>query len=292
MPFEKPIRIVSDLHLAHPASLVQDVRALEPLLDGARTVVFNGDTVELQMEQVRTKARESVQELRELCREIGVEALFINGNHDPTISDHDHLDLLDGRLLVTHGHAIFPEIAPWGSDAQRLRAHYQAALREIAGTREPRMEENLQAIREACLRAPPCAGQGFGSRMGWLRCILSEMAHPRRPFEVLRAWSVTPSRAAAFIATYRPDADCFIMGHTHLPGCWRRDNKLVFNTGAYFPGLGRRIIELNDGCISMRKVEFRGSVFRPGKELLRTPLTTTDSTSNDPTLPVSLGNRS
>ena len=39
--FEEPVRIVSDLHLAHPGCRVHDVAQLRPLLEGAGTMIFN-----------------------------------------------------------------------------------------------------------------------------------------------------------------------------------------------------------------------------------------------------------
>ena len=49
--FEEPIRIISDLHLAHPGSSVVDVAQLSPVLEGVKTLIFNGDTIEERMKQ-------------------------------------------------------------------------------------------------------------------------------------------------------------------------------------------------------------------------------------------------
>lgn len=269
MPSKRPIRILSDLHLAHPGSLVKDVRQLEPLLEEASKVVFNGDTAELRLEWVKGKAEGALGELREFCRAGGVEPVFINGNHDPDISEHHHVELMGGRMLVTHGHGLFPSIAPWGRDAKRLGAAYRRALEEICGGARPGMEELLRAANRACLLVPGCAGAVAGNRMRWLACIGSEMAHPRRPFEIFRAWATVPGLATRFAAEHRPEVECFAIGHTHWPGYWRRAGKLVINTGAYFPWLGRRLIDVWDDEVSIRKVEWDGAAFRPGKEIHR-----------------------
>ena len=40
----QPVRILSDLHLGHQVSRIARVSALRPLVAGAGTVIFNGDT--------------------------------------------------------------------------------------------------------------------------------------------------------------------------------------------------------------------------------------------------------
>jgi hypothetical protein len=39
-----PIRILSDLHLGHRVSRIASAESLRPLIAGAGTVIFNGDT--------------------------------------------------------------------------------------------------------------------------------------------------------------------------------------------------------------------------------------------------------
>ena len=40
----EPVRILSDLHLGHRVSRIERTSALRPLIAGAGTVIFNGDT--------------------------------------------------------------------------------------------------------------------------------------------------------------------------------------------------------------------------------------------------------
>ena len=44
-PVDEPIRIISDLHLGHTASLAREIAQVEPLFRDVRTLIFNGDTV-------------------------------------------------------------------------------------------------------------------------------------------------------------------------------------------------------------------------------------------------------
>lgn len=263
------LRILSDLHLAHPASLLQDMRQIEPLLEGARRVVFNGDTVELRSATVRPRSLVYLKDIRHFCRARGIEPLVINGNHDPDASDLDHLDLMGGRLLVTHGHVFFPAITPWGRDAKRFRENHAQALRELSLNGEAHLEDRLAAVRHACLMTPSEGGRPPRTGPQWLLAALSEMSHPVRAWEVLRAWIACPGLVAAFAGEHRPRVQCVVMGHTHFPGCWRRGERLVINTGAYLPWLGRQLVDVFETSLVVRAVERDGGVFRPGKELLR-----------------------
>src|SRR5947209_2581653 len=103
MQFEQPIRIISDIHLGHPASLVAGAENLAPLLRGFPTVIFNGDTVESRFLKDRPKARQNLDVLEKVCAAQGARCILINGNHDPAISPASHVDLADGAVLVTHG---------------------------------------------------------------------------------------------------------------------------------------------------------------------------------------------
>lgn len=263
------IRVLSDLHFAHPASLVQNMRQIEPLLDGVETVIFNGDTVELRTKSLRSKSESYLEQIQSLCLARGIKPVVINGNHDPDASQLDHFDLMDGRLLVTHGHVFFPEITPWGREAKRYRENHRLALKKISPDGRAQLEDRLQAVREACLRTLP-GGRGIPeTSRQWIVAALSEMSHPLRAWEVLRAWFTCPGLVAAYAADHRPRAQGVIMGHTHLPGWWTRGGRLVVNTGAYLPWFGRRMVDVSEASLRVRAVERDGKFFRPGKELFR-----------------------
>ena len=40
------VRVLSDLHFGHSACVIDQAEQLRPLLEGAHTIVFNGDTLE------------------------------------------------------------------------------------------------------------------------------------------------------------------------------------------------------------------------------------------------------
>lgn len=263
------IRVLSDLHYAHPASLIKEVGQIEPLLEGVRTVVFNGDTVELRLQRVQAKSRQYLETLQSVCKGRGIEPVVLNGNHDPDASGTDHLDLLGGRLFITHGHVLFDRISPWAREAKRLGENYVRALEELVASDPVRLEDRLQAVKLACLRTPAGKGKIPGTGLEWAAAVLAELSHPARTFEVLRAWAECPDLAAAFLRQHRPQARCIIVGHTHRPGHWMRGDTLVLNTGAYLPWFGRRVVDILEDTVVVRTVERKGKLFHPGKELLR-----------------------
>ena len=93
--------------------MFDSVDALSPLFEGARTVVFNGDTREIGHEPWRDRSEMLLGELRALCAGLGAEAVFLTGNHDHRISELGWLELRRGAVLVTHGDMLLPEVVPW-----------------------------------------------------------------------------------------------------------------------------------------------------------------------------------
>src|SRR5471032_1537363 len=149
--FEEPIRILSDLHFGHPASIVERPEQLVPLFRYAKTVIFNGDTVELRYLRGRRIGMRNSALMREACEAAGARPVFINGNHDPMLSDLSHVDLADGAVLVTHGDLLFHDISPWSHDADIIG---QAHTRELADLGEDSFldfEKRLKASKRAAL---------------------------------------------------------------------------------------------------------------------------------------------
>ncbi|MEZ5299776.1 MAG: hypothetical protein R3F11_03775 [Verrucomicrobiales bacterium] len=79
----EPIRILSDLHLGHPGSLLRVAAMLRPLLDGAASIIFSGDTSRRRDGSPRAKTNAS--RCATSSRTSGAEATYVTGNHDPDI---------------------------------------------------------------------------------------------------------------------------------------------------------------------------------------------------------------
>jgi predicted phosphodiesterase len=269
MSLSLPIRIVSDLHLAHPASVVKNIDQRGPVLDGAKTVIFNGDTAELRIREARVTAARYLESVKDFCARHGSEPCFITGNHDPDVSKIHAVNALDGRLVVTHGEVFFREVTPWGRESRKLGEARDEALRELTGDGEPGWPDLLEAAKLASIRCQPKVKKLLRTRREWIGGVLRETGHPLRAFHVLRAWGSLPGRVSRLMEAHCPDARWVVVGHTHLPGVWRRKGRTVLNTGAYLPWFGRSVVEITEGEIVVRRVVPQGKFFVPERELFR-----------------------
>ena len=252
---------------------MREVNQLAPLLAGAGRVIFNGDSVELRFIEEREKGTADFTQLRDLCAEAAVEATFITGNHDPTISELDHVELGSGSIFITHGDVLFHGSSPWSREAERLcRAHTQElealgnpsdlALRLRAAKRAERAIEHMGPRHR------------FGGGPPTLRSFLNEIWPPWRPLRILSCWAATPGLAHALAAEHRPQARLVIIGHTHFSGLWRRGSRVIINTGAFLPfsrPLAVDISEASDqtSTVVVRKVDSAKGQFRLGREIAR-----------------------
>ena len=266
----EPTIILSDLHLGHRATQIRDPEELAPILREAGTVVFNGDTVEMRTGVDRAVGRKMAAAMARVCHSIGCRATFINGNHDPSISKVDHLDLMDGRVLVTHGDILFLGIAPWSRQALAYRKIHLRALAHLGPDALVDFEKRLLATKRASLRLQlleqpvtentPAPG---------LFVLLRQFWPPHRPFMILRAWLQTPTLAAQLCELFRPNAKYVLIGHTHYPGCWRRGQITVINTGSYVLHFGALAAILDGESLEIRKIKRQKEGFVLGKRVAR-----------------------
>ena len=267
--FEEPIRIISDLHFGHPASIVEHPGQLAPLFREAKTVVFNGDTVELRYLRGRRIGMRNSVLIREACEAAGARPIFINGNHDPILSDLSHVDLVDGAVLVTHGDLLFHDISPWSHDAEIIG---EAHTRELAGMGEDAFldfEKRLKASKRAALSIELHRPQMRRDSLAPFRTILRECWPPWRPLQVFHSWSVTPARAEALARVFRPRARFILIGHTHFSGCWRRGPRMVINTGSFLPLSGRMAVDIQGETLTVRSILLDRGVFKAGSPMMQ-----------------------
>lgn len=258
----EPVLVLSDLHLGHPASRIEEVEVLRPLLEGAGTVIFNGDTWQELAKSFRTKSEKLLDELKELCRELEVEPVFLSGNHDPGWPGTGWVELAEGRVVVTHGDAVLWAGSPWSREAFQR-------------------EDQLMALWEEHRQAPDDAGE----RLRWARKVaitLKAARHPkgrslwrramdainppRRAIEILRVWWRHGWLSGRFADAYFPQSDVLVTGHFHCSGIWDLGRRLVINTGAYVAPHEALWVEWSDGWLRCGKVE-RGERYRRGEVL-------------------------
>ena len=261
----EPTLILSDLHLGHRASRIKSPEQLAPLLRDMGTVIFNGDTAEMRHTKDRPLGRKLAAELARTCHSLGVKAIFVNGNHDPTISEVNHLDLEEGSVLVTHGDILFLGVAPWSREAKEyLEAHL-----EILGDLGPEsfadFEERLLAAKRTALRLQMVEKPTPQGKVPVLALFARQLWPPTRPFMILRAWWETPGLAANLARVFRPCARFVIIGHTHWPGIWKKTPRVIINGGSFIPEFGALAVVLHNGTLEVRRVESTNGEFVLGR---------------------------
>ena len=271
MPIDssRPVRIISDIHWGHPASLVRRPEQLRPLFEGAGTVVFNGDTLEQAPGFDGSKEARPEAAFEEVCREAGAGAFFVSGNHDPSISGHDSLALEDGRVLVTHGDVVFPEISVWGRTRHELRAACESLYEPGRAPHEAGFEGVTARVRETCRVMLDDGGADGVVWCGWVRFFWRQGWPPGRALRILRCWRETALRGVGLAGRHHATPRFVVMGHTHYPGVWHRDGVTVINTGSYFPLMGRRLVQIHEGQLTVRRVVRGKNAFYPGRLLGR-----------------------
>jgi predicted phosphodiesterase len=265
-----PTIIISDLHLGHRASQIRDPEELMPILKEARSVIFNGDTVEMRTPVDRPVGRHMAAVIARLCHSIGCRATFVNGNHDPAVSKIDHLDLMDGRILVTHGDILFLGVAPWSRQALAYRKIHLRALANLGPDALMNFEKRLLAAKRTSIKLQllerPVTEHSKAPKM---TVLVQQFWPPHRPFMILRAWLQTPTLAARLCDLFRPNAKYVIVGHTHYPGFWKRGPFTIINTGSYVLHFGALAVLLEGESIEIRKVIKQKKGFVLGRQVAR-----------------------
>jgi predicted phosphodiesterase len=262
-----PTLIVSDLHLGHRASHIRDPEQLAPLLREVKTVVLNGDTAELRHQIDRPIGRGLAANLARVCHSLGAKAIFVNGNHDPVISQIDHLDLAEGRILVTHGDMLFLGVAPWSRQAYAYRRIHLRALDQLGPDALLNFEKRLLAAKRTSLKLQMLEEPTTLGRFPGLGLLARQLWPPYRPFMILHAWWETPKLGAKLLRAFRPNARFLLIGHTHFPGCWNHAGRVVVNTGSFVFSFGAHAVLLDDKRFEIRRIDHHQKKFVLGKRL-------------------------
>ncbi len=262
----EPVRILSDLHLGHRGSRVDAAGRLAPLLDGAATLVCNGDTWQELVADDRAAAAEMFGQWRALAEERGVALVCLPGNHDPGCGGQGWLELAGGAVFVSHGDALFREGAPWSRMLPARRPRIEELWRQ-AGAAAATLDGRLRLAAEvARVLTPPRLRHGR-SLLG--RCADAALP-PGRAWRMIRSWLAFPAAAARFLDAFRPAAQVFVCGHFHRTGIWRRGGRWVVNTGSFMPPGAAWCVDVNGRRLDVRRVERNaGGGFTPGRLVRR-----------------------
>lgn len=280
---DRPTLILSDLHLGKgPCSAT----AIAGLFDGTGHVVINGDAAELHLPGTEAAARAEVESLRERCRSLGAELTFIEGNHDLGISPLRQALLAEGRVLVTHGDAFDPCVAPWSPWARDARAAVERVLAHYPEPERRSPEAIYAAARAAagCEWSDPDRARRHAGAWGLVW-------RPHAVFLILRYWRRYPALAAQFAQRVAPAAQVVVCGHSHHPGAWRVGERTILNTGHFeFPGRPYAVRVHRDDVELVPIERTRGGYrlgSRPRERLTLAPASLTASASTPVSMPLS-----
>jgi predicted phosphodiesterase len=268
----EPLVILSDLHLGHRASQIKHPEQLAPILHGPGSVIFNGDTSEMRNSEDRQVGRKLAADLARFCHQAGRKAFFVNGNHDPTVSATNHLDLAGGAILVTHGDILFLEVAPWSHDARRYLKKHRQLLDGLGPDGYADFEKRLLASKRTSIELQMLEPSLTKGRSAGFRLLIRNCWPPWRPLMIIKSWSEVPERAAHLARVFRPQARFIIVGHTHYPGVWEVSPRVVINTGSFVPYFGACAVIIEGGQIEVRRINFRQGQFVLGKLMKSFPV--------------------
>lgn len=263
-PLPEPIRILSDIHLGHDACALKDVREIRPLLEGAGTIIFNGDTAEIRAKRLQARAFDENAKLAALLEELGIErTLYITGNHDPRVSEDHHVDLCQGKLLVTHGDFLFRYVSPWSKKLRHCRPSIDALLEQCDAERlATDFDYRLEVTRQCCDILEVLDMRFSKSLWGMTRYVGQEIWPPTRLLTILDVWLRSPRLMASALERYRPQARAVVFGHIHRSGIWRKRGRLLVNTGAFLTMTKSTVAEVKGGELQVHKVNRNGREWR------------------------------
>lgn len=249
-----PLRILSDLHLGHPASPLTRAEQVRPLWQGAEEVWLLGDTLETCSARLAPVSRRLFDEVSALADEDGVALRLFRGNHDPEPEFATHRTLDDGRVFLTHGDACFRYGSPWSPWIPRMRRRLDEIEREFTnehGTAD--LDARFELARQWAAAFHP-RPRRFDGPLGKWESIAHTLWPPATPFVILYHWLRGPDIAARWLDHHAPDAQVLIMGHTHRPCVQLRRKRWIINLGAFHPFGYPRAIDYRPGQLDIRPI--------------------------------------
>ena len=264
------IRILSDLHWGHKASLIKASESLEGLVREADKVIFNGDTLEQKFEDSpshQNKPLPSLNDLRDLLEKWDVEPLFLTGNHDPRISNAHYCELNGGNILVTHGDAIFHNIAPWSANQKVLENAVERGL--ASGFASKSFYSYLQVFKDASLEEHALVKDYDPTVWGKIQIFLRQAWPPTRALTILQCWREAPVKAIELVEKFQKAPRFLLIGHTHKPDISTIGETTIINTGSFLPWPGATTVDIDSHGLVVRKIVRDSGQFSAGKVIRR-----------------------
>jgi UDP-2,3-diacylglucosamine pyrophosphatase LpxH len=259
----EPVRILSDLHLGHKVSRIERVATLRPLIAGAGTVVFNGDTWQELAQPFRDRSAAMLAELQTICAEEGAATVFLSGNHDPGWPGPGWLELAGGRILITHGDALLYDGSPWKREILTNSEHVRLLWQQHPAASH-NAEERLRLARAI---ARTLRSVEFTSGRHALLRAWDALLPPHRALKILQAWFTQAASGGRFCDCYFPRAEALIIGHFHHSGCWEKNRRLVINTGSFTNPGRAHWVQWHHGSLTRGQIDESQHACRLGKIL-------------------------
>lgn len=259
----EPVRVLSDLHLGHKVSRIDDVAVLRPLIAGAGTVIFNGDTWQELAKSFFTRASAMLEELRVLCREEGADVIFLSGNHDPGWEGPGAVELAEGRILISHGDAILFDSSPWKREIL-LNGERVMAMWDENPRAHRDVEERLRLARKI---ARELGSSEHSTGRKFMQRFWDAVIPPQRAYKMIESWAVQGSAGARFCEDYFPKAEVMVIGHFHRHGSWLRGGRRVINTGSFMSPGRAHWVEWEAGWLSRGVILEEPGIYRKGEIL-------------------------
>jgi predicted phosphodiesterase len=259
----EPVRILSDLHLGHKISRIDEIESLRPLIAGAGTIIFNGDTWQELAAPFLSRATEMLDALKRMCAEEGAEAIFLSGNHDPGWPGPGWVELAEGKIIITHGDALLFDGSPWKREilvnGQRVLELWQEHPQAYSVVEE-RLRVARKIARELCT-VEHKTGRHLIER-AW-----DAVVPPRRAIRMLEGWFTQGSSGASFCDVYFPKAEVLVVGHFHRQGTWSCRGRRIINTGSFMAPGRAHWVEWQDRFLSRGVIDESRQACRKGKTL-------------------------
>ena len=248
--------ILSDLHFGRPSFTITSASQLQTLWKGCDTFILNGDTTEIHSSKNSKHSAEFTSELINLANKDGVQTTLLCGNHDPNCSETDWRWFWDKTILVFHGHVAFAGIAPWSWRSKYIQERRNEYILKSGDG----FVEQLSAVRKASFDA---ASGAFNIHRPKLPQMLM-LGFPA-VMHVLYGWWKFPSNISHWVSTYAPSAKYIITGHTHHAGNWKRNGRVIINTGCFgFPSHPRAVI-IDDEKITVYRLQLSNNNYSLGQ---------------------------
>lgn len=247
--------ILSDIHFCRWSTTVKSIEQLQPLWRSCDELVLNGDTTEMHSISHAKSSNEMTTSLIEAAKNDDVQTTLICGNHDPAISDIQHMWFWDKKILVFHGHAVFKGVAPWS-----WRGKYIARCRdEQMRNSDMGINEQLAAVQIASAKA--AMGEFSNHRPNPIHMAMLGLP---AIFHIFASWLQFPTLVGYWADQFAPNAKYIITGHTHHAGTWHRDGRTVINTGCFgFPSHPRAVL-IDEASIAIYKIVKQNNRFSLG----------------------------